>query len=122
MKKTRVKTLVILGGIILLSNFMSGYINLFTEGIITTDLYQSDKAEFEFMTAPAKSRDIKMMESEFNNFKQSNPEYKDLKLYRTFKKKPFEFWNWYAYLTDPKYQYEYQNEIDLKTGKVTSGS
>ena len=114
MKKTRGKILIIFGGIILISNFMSSYINLFTEGIITTDLYQSEKAEFEFMTVPAKGRDISMMESHFTNFKESSPEYKDLKLYRTFKKKPFEFWNWYAYLTDPKYQYEYQNEIELK--------
>lgn len=120
MRRTKVKILVIIAGTILLGNLLSGFINLFTKGIIATYHYQSENAEFNFTMIPAKGRSIDMMKGHFTSFKESNPEYKELKLYRTFNKNLFEFWNWYAFLTDPKYQYEYQDEIDLKTGEVTS--
>ncbi|UZD22768.1 hypothetical protein PBT90_04965 [Algoriphagus halophytocola] len=116
------KALIIAVALILVSNILSGFINLFTKGIIATYHYQSENAEFKFTVIPAKGRGVDMMEGHFTSFKASNPDYKDLKLYRTFNKNLIEFWNWYAFLTDAKYQYEYRDEIDLKPGKVTSGS
>jgi hypothetical protein len=103
--------LTLVSAIFILSNLFSGYVNAFTEGIMTSYLFQTEKAEFEFWTMPSKGRDAEMMEGHFASFKDAHPEYTDLKLYRTFKRNPLKFWNWYVYLTNERYDYEYQEEI-----------
>jgi len=60
---------------------------------------------------PSKGRDLKMMEIQFDTFKSENPETKDLKLYRTFRRNPLEFWNWYDYLTNNNYSYEFKSSF-----------
>ncbi len=117
MKRKQIKILLVIIGILVLSNFLSGYINIFTEGLFRNYLYQTENAEFEFTTMPAKGRDIEMMERQFSDFKNSNPEFEELELHRTFKRNPSKFWNWYTYLTSPVYHYGYQNELISHSGK-----
>jgi hypothetical protein len=113
------KLVLILSGLVILltlSNLSSGFFNIFQ-----TYHYQTENAEFEFTTMPSKGRDIAMMERQFADFKETKPEYGNLKLHRTFKRNPLQFWNWYSYLTDRMYQYEYQNEVESKSGKGRFG-
>ncbi|WP_223032752.1 hypothetical protein [Hanstruepera marina] len=107
MKNKHVKISIIILAVLLLSNLFSGYINLFTDGLFKTNHYQTESTEFEFTTMPSKGRDIEMMKRNFAHFKDQHPEYKDLQLFRTFKRNPIKFWNWYAYLSDDIYRYEY---------------
>ena len=117
MKKKRLKTPIILFAILLLSNIFSGYINFFSEGLFETYLYQTENAEFEFTTMPAKGRCIEMMKRQFSHFKETHPEYQDLKLFRTFKRNPLKFWNYYSYLTSEMFQYDYQIKVESQSGK-----
>lgn len=112
MKKRRIIILTSFSAILILSNIYSGYINVFTEGLFKSYLFQTEKAEFEFWTMPSKGRDIEMMELQFNDFKELNPEYADLEIYRTFSRNPLKFWNWYDYLTNDRYDYKFQKEIN----------
>jgi len=121
MKRKQTKISAIIIGILIMSNFLSGYINVFTEGLFRTYLYQTENAEFEFTTMPAKGRNIGMMERQFSYFKNTNPEFKQLELRRTFKRNPVKFWNWYSYLTHEMYDYEYQTEMESKSGKGKFG-
>ncbi len=121
MKRKQIKISVVIIGILILSNFLSGYINIFTEGLFRTYLYQTENADFEFNTMPAKGRDIGMMERQFSHFKKTHPEFQELELHRTFKRNPLKFWNWYSYLTHEMYDYEYQDEVESKTGKGKFG-
>jgi len=111
MNKKRIIILTIISVIIILSNIFSGFINVFSEGLFKSYLFQTEKAEFQFMTMPSKGRNIEMMERQFSNFKEKHPEYSNLQLYRTFKRNPLKFWNWYDYLTNDRYYYGYQKEI-----------
>lgn len=121
MKRKQIKIVVIIVGILALSNFLSEYINVFTEGLFRTYHYQTENGEFEFTTMPAKGRDIGMMEGQFSHFKNNNPEFKELELHRTFKRNPLKFWNWYSYLTHEMYDYEYQSEVESNSGKGKFG-
>lgn len=98
-------------GILILSNIYSGYINVFTEGLFKSYLYQTEKAEFQFWTMPSKGRDIQMMERQFSSFKEKNPKYLNLQLYRTFTRNPLKFWNWLDYLTNDRYDFKFRKEI-----------
>jgi hypothetical protein len=111
MTKRQIAILTIFSAIIILSNIFSGYINVFTEGLFKSYLFQTEKAEFEFWTMPSKGRDTEMMELQFKNFKEQNPEYSDLEIYRTFGRNPLKFWNWFDYLTNDRYDYKYQKKI-----------
>jgi len=121
MKKKRIRILILVITILTLSNLFSGYINILTEGLFKTYLYQTSNAEFEFTTMPSKGRDIGMMERQFSDFKETHPEYSNLKLFRTFKRNPLKFWNWYSHLTDKMYNYEYHKKEDSVSGKGKFG-
>lgn len=121
MKRKKLKIIVFIIGFIALSNYLSPYINVFTEGLYTSYLYQTKNAEFEFTTVPSKGRDIEMMERQFSDFKEKNPEYRDLELNRTFKRNPLKFWNWYWYLTQDMFKYNYQNAVPSFSGKGKFG-
>jgi len=105
MNKKQIKTSILLIAFLVLSNVFSGFINIFTEGLFSTYLFQTENAEFEFTTMPAKGRDTGMMERQFSHFKDNHPEYNNLNLFRTFERNPMKFWNWYLYLTNDMYQY-----------------
>jgi len=112
MKRKQITILILLIALLVLSNVFSGFINSFTQGLFTTYVYQTQNAEFEYTTLPDKGRGIEMMEGNFLSFKKDHPEYKEHKLFRTFKRNPLKFWNWYSYLTSEMYKYEYRNKVD----------
>jgi len=112
MTKRRIITLTISLVIIVTSNIYSGYINVFTEGLFKSYLYQTGNAEFEFWAVPSKGRDEKMMQLKFNDFKNQNIEFSNLRIYRTFKRNPLKFWNWYDYLTNERYNYPFKEKIE----------
>ena len=101
---------------LILSNLFSGIMNIFR-----SYQYQTENAEFEFATMPSTGRDIAMMERVFTDFKDVNPQYKDLKLYRVFKPNLLEFWNWYSFLTDEMYDIEYKDKVPSVSGKGRLG-
>jgi hypothetical protein len=111
MTKRQVIILTIFSAVLILSNIYSGYINVLSDGLFKSYLFQTEKAEFEFLTMPSKGRDVEMMELQFIDFKEKNSEYSNLHLYRTFKRNPLKFWNWYNYLTHERYAFEYQKKI-----------
>ncbi|WP_347922386.1 hypothetical protein [Pontimicrobium sp. SW4] len=93
--------------------------------VVVVDLFDEKEttknAEFEFTTMPAKDRDVRMMERQFSHFKETHPEYYKYELYRTFKRNPLKFWNWYSYVTEVMYLYKYQSEVESKSGKGKFG-
>ncbi|MDC6367184.1 MULTISPECIES: hypothetical protein [Flavobacteriaceae] len=116
MKAGYLKISILVISVIVLGNVSSGFINMFQ-----TYLYQTNRAEFEFTTMPTKGRDIEIMEIQFSHFRTAHPQYRDLVLFRTFKRNPLKFWNWYSYLTNEMYQYEYKDEIKSFSGKGKFG-
>ncbi|WP_250433173.1 hypothetical protein [Hanstruepera flava] len=121
MKNKYLKTSIVILAVLLLSNSFSGYINLFTEGLFKNYHYQTENAEFEFTTIPSKGRDIEMMKRNFTYFKEQHPEYNDLKLYRTFERNPLKFWNWYSYISDDIYQFQYKIKTESNSTKGKFG-
>ncbi len=98
-------------GVLILSNIYSGYVNVFTEGIGKSYLYQTEFAEFQFTEVPSKGRDIQMMEAQFSRFKENNPHHAHLELYRTFKMNPLKFWIWFSYCTDDRYDFKFKKKF-----------
>ena len=94
--------------IVILSNIFSGYIRAYMEAGISIYHFETLECEFSFSTYPSKGTDIKMMEQQFRHFQEQHPQYTGLKLYRTFKRDPWKFWNWYSYLTHKRYRYTYK--------------
>jgi hypothetical protein len=108
MKRTQRNLLILAVLLIVFSNLFSPYINVFAVGLFPTFHYQTENAEFEFTAMPSKGRDIEMMERHFQTFKNSIPNGEQQQLFRTFKRNPFMFWNWYSYMTSDIYDYDYQ--------------
>ena len=70
-------------------------------------LFTTGNQEFVGECMPSKGRTVELMEAGFRYEKKHNPEFKNLVLYRTFKKEFWKFWNWRRYLTNPLYKYPY---------------
>ncbi|WP_155847164.1 hypothetical protein [Algoriphagus marincola] len=111
MKKIQIACIALFSMILVLSNRYAGYINVLTEGLGQSYLFQTQNAEFEFWAIPSKGRDIEMMEQQFKEFRERSPEFSELRIYRTFSRNPFKFWNWFDYLTNDQYDYPFQEEI-----------
>ncbi|PZX52435.1 hypothetical protein LV84_03441 [Algoriphagus ratkowskyi] len=109
MKRTQRNLLILAVLLIVFSNLISGYINVFTRGLFPTYHYQTANAEFEFTAMPSKGRDVEMMEHHFQTFKNNNPKSEEQQVFRTFKRNPLQFWNWYSYMTNDIYTYKYQH-------------
>lgn len=75
--------------------------------------FQTPNKEYQFSYVPAKGHEIHSMEDSFRKFKKSSTEYQDLKLYRTFEKKPYKFWYWKDYLFAPEWQYPYCESCEI---------
>ncbi len=84
MTKKRIFLLTIFSAIIILGNIFAGFINIFTEGLSRSYVFQTENAAFEFWMMPSKGRDIEMMERQFADFKKDHPEYSGATLFRTF--------------------------------------
>lgn len=90
-----------------ISNYFSAYINVYTEGIGKQYHFESESGDFECNVIPSKSRDVDLMIRQYENHLQQAGTQKET-LYRTFKPNPLKIWNWYRYLNNPLYQYEYK--------------
>jgi len=67
--------------------------------------FQTKKKEFTFTVTTAKGRDVQMMERRFQDFKVENPEYKNLKLYRTTPINYLKIGKWVGYRANPAWTY-----------------
>src|SRR6187551_2168991 len=115
MKKRSIVVFISVVLLITISNIISPFINAFTEGIFPSYTFQTESEEFEFWAIPSKGRDIKMMERQFSSFKENNTEYSKLTIYRTFKRNPLKFWNWFNYLSNELYDYPYKEYKESST-------
>jgi len=59
--------------------------------------YRNKDSSFSFSEEPAQAIDFKVAEKRWQRFKDSNPN-KDQILYRTFRIKPWQFWEWWQYI------------------------
>ena len=72
--------------------------------------YTTRHAEFrmrEEVSWKTGERTYKEIEGHFNRYKQCHPTSADTVLYRTFKKDVWQFWNWFAFFTHPRYKIPY---------------
>ena len=96
--------------IILAGNLFSAFMRTLEEGSTVIYSFETQHAEFEFLVDPAEGPDVGMMEREFQKFLNLHPETKDQELYRTFERNPWQFWNWYHYLTSELYEYPFKEQ------------
>lgn len=94
--------------IILAGNLLSAYMQTLSEGSAVIYIFETRNAEFEFMVDPGGGPDVAMMEREFKKFLDLHPQTEDRELYRTFEIRPWQFWNWYHYITNEAYAYPYK--------------
>ncbi len=90
---------------ILAGNLLSAYLRTLAESSTVIYNFETRDAEFEFLVDPAGGPDVAMMEREFQKFLSLHPQTRDRELYRTFEARPWQFWNWYHYLTSELYGY-----------------
>lgn len=94
--------------LILAGNLLSAYIRTLAEGSSVIYSFETQNAEFEFLVNPSGGPDVAMMEREFQKFLNLHPQTQDRELYRTFEIRPWQFWNWYQYITSDVYEYPYK--------------
>lgn len=104
-QKKMIQMVIITVSIVLISNL--GITRVFIDGIGSSYNFKTEHNEFQFSVIESKGRDVDMMERNFTIFKTNNEMTKDTLLYRTFKRNPLKFWNWYEYIVDEKYKYPY---------------
>jgi len=69
--------------------------------------YSTANNEYIDTVFPGKGGTINAMEAGFENFKKSNPEHKDLILYRRFRIEPWKFWLWMEIIGDFDWWWDY---------------
>ncbi|PWS26177.1 hypothetical protein DHW03_15390 [Pedobacter yonginense] len=97
MKKIRNKILLIIIGIIFISNLPPVYYFLGEEYH-----YQNFDASFEFTEQPGTTQNFYMASRRFESFKERNPNNINQTLYRTFTIKPWKFWEWWSMISKGK--------------------
>ena len=75
--------------------------------LISSIRFQTKHNEFSFVAIPSKGRDYKMMEKQFQIFKDSNPKFKNLTLYRVDIKNYLNVCKWLQYKARPEWYYPY---------------
>ncbi len=104
MKKWILTLAIIL--LIILSNYYSGIINLFTEGIGRAYPFSNTTGTFQYSIVPSKGGSAEQLERGFEKYLEEHP-HSDTTLTRNFSKNPLKFWNWYRYSVHPLYKYPY---------------
>lgn len=94
MKSKRRKIILIIIVIIFISNLPPVYYFIGEEYH-----YQNLDASFEFTEQPGKTQNFDIAIRRFESFNNVYPERPDI-LYRTFRVKPWKFWEWYNYFTN----------------------
>ena len=107
-------TLLAVAIIVLAANLLSAYINTLAEGTTVVYSFETRQAEFEFLVNPEAGPDVAMMEREFQKFLNLHPQTEDMELYRTFEIKPWQFWNWYHFLSSDLYRYPFKEPYESK--------
>lgn len=72
--------------------------------------YTTRRAEFnirEEVSWKTGERKYATIEAHFNRYRQCHPTTADTVLYRTFRKDAWQFWNWFAFFTHPRYKLPY---------------
>ena len=114
MKKTILSATII--ALIAVSNYYSGYIRLYVDGLNPLYKFENESGDFRFTAIPAKGLNVKVMENSYNMYLKENPDKKNEKIYRTFRSNTLKFWNWYYYSVSDLYKYEYKNCVQLFRG------
>ncbi len=73
--------------------------------------YETENNEFNSIEMLSKGISFNSIQENFDNFKNSHPNTKDIILYRTFKVNILEFWNWHDYITHERYKLPYKPVI-----------
>jgi len=94
--------------LVIAANIFSAYFRTLTEVGPVFYAFETRNAEFEFVLDPAGGQDVALMEREFQKFLSLHPQTEDRELYRTFEIKPWQFWNWYHFLTSDLYGYPFK--------------
>lgn len=109
MKQTWKYSLIAILALVALGNVFSAYIRVLTEGPGIIYTFETQSAAFQYAIGPEQEPEIARMEREFEKYLRLNPEGSGQRLYRTFRAKPWKFWNWYHYLTSDLYDYPYKD-------------
>ena len=67
--------------------------------------FQSKDGSFQFDVIPSKGRSIEQMQRSIKKLEKEQK--RTIKVYRTFKKNYFQFWNWLDYISNPIWNYPY---------------
>ncbi|PXY00783.1 hypothetical protein DF185_12825 [Marinifilum breve] len=115
MKKITRKLITLIAITIVLANLLSGIINLFTEGIGKGYTYETYDGKYKFTYVPSKGGKFERVKTYFEFLQEDDPHYKGTELFRTFERKPLQFWNWYSYMFSEAYSFQYR---ELSKGSV----
>ncbi|WP_321306153.1 hypothetical protein [Marinifilum fragile] len=115
MKRSIAKLIILLVIIICISNLLSGLINLVTEGIGKGYTYETYDGKYKFTYVPSKGGKFERVKTYFEFLQEDDPHYKGTELFRTFERKPLQFWNWYSYMLSEAYSFQYR---ELSKGSV----
>ena len=97
MKNNRRKILLIVIGIIIISNLPPVYY------FIGEDYhYQNLDASFEFTEQPGTNQNFDVASRRFESFKKNNSQNPNHILYRSFRLKPWQFWEWWNMISNYK--------------------
>ena len=70
--------------------------------------YQNRDGSFEFIEQPGKGQSFETLKLRFESFLKHNPQNPHQELYRTFRLKPWKFWEWWRMIWSyDRYQLEY---------------
>ncbi|MGQ0553481.1 MAG: hypothetical protein ACT4PU_09715 [Planctomycetota bacterium] len=77
------------------------------EALITSLPYASSDGQFDDVEVQAKGRTFEYVVARFVEHKQRSG-HGDLILFRSFQRDAWRFWNWYDYLTHPRWELPYR--------------
>lgn len=95
--------------LILLGGFITGVLFFTQMGSYMGShvFFQTENKEFTYMCFSAKGRTTQRMHEKFERFKEDNPKFADLKIYRVSSKNYLNFKKWAEYKLYPEWQYDY---------------
>ncbi len=110
-KKKKTRRIITVSAVIIfivLSNIFSMFMNIIVFGIGMSYKFETYDGKYSMEYLPAKGGKMYIIDSDFKDLIEHNPEYKGTKYYRTFKRNPLVFWNWYKYIFGEQYKVEYK--------------
>lgn len=117
MMKRNKKIILIIAGIIILSNVfpLTHLLRIAVdEGHYRYSNYNGSVTLIEFM-----ERGLDMMKNRHSACLLAQPSLKDKRIYRLFSKNPLAFWRWGLYFFDGRYQFPYKSWEEIKKTRDT---